>query len=190
MKRFLLLACLATALAAGTAFVVRPRPDEASAVSPSQVVGGYKLKLKGDGWVRGTSVPYRAERIAGNAVLTLTRASADPLDRKLKVEIRLDQAFTGGLLDLATPDPAFVGEGFVVGDSMTVIDTGGPTFVNVLTLQFLKDGGRMVGHWVSSYPAADPDSGPASAVGIDFTGRHFKARGAARDFTPSPRSAK
>ena len=95
---------------------------------------------------------------------------------KMKVEIRLDPSFAGGLVDLATPEPAFTGSGYVVGDSLAVIDTGAPTYVNAFTLTFLRDGEKVVGHWTSVFPATDPASGAASGLAIEFAGRRAKQR--------------
>jgi len=171
-RRLLLVSLAAAALAAGALLL---REHEAAAVAPSQIVGVYRIKLKGDGWLRGKSVPYRQERIFGNAVLVVARDSA--ANDKLTVEIRLDPSFAGGLVDLATPEPAFTGSGFVAGDSLAVIDTGAPTYVNAITLTFLKDGGKVAGHWMSAFPAAEPASGAASGLAIEFAGRRTKQRG-------------
>jgi hypothetical protein len=159
------------------AVAAMPAPD-ASAVARSRVVGAYRIRLKGDGWWRGTSSPYRVGRIAGGAMLVFTQA--DPDDGKLYAAIQLDPRLDDTLVDLATPDPAaFMGSGFVVGDSLTMLDTGsvltagGPSYVNALTIQFIKGGARLSGHWLTSYPATDPDSGPASAMGVTFTGRRL-----------------
>jgi hypothetical protein len=167
MKRLLLTAVAALAAAAGT--LALPQARDAAAVAPSQVVGLYKLRLKGEGWIRGSVEPYRSSRVGGSAMLTVTRPTADAT--KLHVEIRLAPQLDGGVLDLATPAVAFVGDGVVVGDSMAIIDTGAATYVNALTLTFVKDGERVVGHWVASYPATDAASGAASGVGVSFNGK-------------------
>lgn len=167
MKRLLLAAAAVVAIA--VAAIAWPSARDASAVAPSQLVGVYRLKLKGEGWIRGTTEPYRAERIGGQAMLLVTRDLAD--DTKLHVEIRLASQLDGGVLDLATPAVAFVGDGILVGDSMAVIDTGAATYVNALTLTFLRDGERVVGHWVASYPATDAAAGAASGAGVSFSGR-------------------
>lgn len=166
------LAALALLVVAAVAALVAHEAPDASAVAPSQVVGVYKLKLKGDGWLRGSSEPYRVERIGGNATLILSAGAAG----RLHAEIRLDPSFTGGLLDLATPATAFVGEGYMAGDSLALIDTGAPTYVNAMTLTFLKDGARVLGHWISAYPPAAADAGPGSAVGIEVSGRKLGKR--------------
>src|SRR5262245_17827508 len=167
MRRLLLTAVAALAAAAGT--LALPVSQDAAAVAPSQLVGIYRLKLKGDGWVRGTTEPYYASRVGGMALMTVTRNLAD--DTKLHVEIRLAQQLEGGVLDLATPAVAFVGDGILIGDSMAVIDVGAATYVNALTMTFVKDGERVVGHWVASYPATDAANGAASGVGVSFNGR-------------------
>ena len=118
--RRILLACL-TALATAVALAFSPA-SEVKAVPSAEIVGSYRLRMKGDGWMRGTSDPYRAEKIAGGATLLITRVVPD--DGRLHVEILLDPALDGSLLDLATPEPAFVGDAALVGDSLTVIDTG------------------------------------------------------------------
>ncbi len=166
------LAALALVVVATVAALLGRDAPEAAAVAPSQVLGVYKLKLKGDGWLRGSTAPYRVERVGGNANLLLSAGT----DGRLRVEIRLDPSFSGGLLDLATPATAFVGEGYMAGDSLTVIDTGAPTYVNAITLTFLKDGARLIGHWLSAYPPAAADAGPGSAVGIDVSGRKLGKR--------------
>ena len=165
---------LATVAAAAAAWVAVPRSETASAVAPSQVVGIYRIKLRGDAWWSAPLSSYAAERVNGGATLTFTSATSDAADPRLRVEIRLDSGLTDGTLDLVTPNPAFLGEGYVVGDSMTVIDSGGPTYVNALTIQFLKDGERVVGHWLSAYPSTGPNGGGTGAsggAGIDFNGR-------------------
>ena len=167
VKRLLLTAV--AALAAVGAALSLPAPREAAAVAPSQLVGVYKLRLKGEGWLRGTTEPYRAERVGGSALMTVARAVGD--DTKIHVEIRLAPQLDGGILDLATPAVAFVGDGILVGDSMAIIDTGAATYVNALTLTFLRDGERVTGHWVASYPATDAANGAASGVGVAFNGK-------------------
>jgi len=104
-------------------------------------------------------------------MLTVTRPLGD--DTKIHVEIWLAPELDGGILDLATPAVAFVGDGILVGDSMAIIDTGAATYVNALTLTFLKDGERVIGHWVASYPASDAASGAASGVGVSFNGKRL-----------------
>lgn len=181
MKRLLLTAIVALGAAAGA--LAWPVSQDAAAVAPSQLVGVYKLKLKGEGWIRGSIEPYRASRVGGAAALTVTRSLAD--DTKIHVEIRLAPELDGGILDLATPAVAFVGDGVLVGDSMAVIDTGAATYVNAMTLTFLKDGERVVGHWVASYPATDAANGAASGVGVSFTGRR-DGRGGKPSATDKP----
>jgi hypothetical protein len=173
MKRLALLLALAGAAAAAFAlFAVRQAP----------VVGTYKIKLKGDGWWRGTTTAYRPDRVGGTALLLLLRSVPD--DGKLKVVIQVDAA--GSLADIATPTPDFSGTGVLVGDSMTVIGSGTPTYVNGITLTFLKGGARVLGHWFASFPPSDAavDSSAAGGVGIDFTGRRLTKR----DQPPSPAS--
>jgi hypothetical protein len=164
---------VSTALAAAAAVVLANLRTDApvEAVAPSQIIAEYKLKIRGEGFLRGNQTPYSYQRLAGTAYLTFSSASGDPDDKRLRVEIRLDDTLQGGMVDLATPFEAFLGEGYLVGDSMTVIDTGGPTYVNVLALQFIKDGKALTGHWISSYPASSPDSGAASGIGLTFTGK-------------------
>jgi hypothetical protein len=173
MRRFALAALVALVTAASCFWVAPGR--EARAVAPSQIVGAYRIRMKGDGWLRGTSEAYRSERVLGFGTLVLSRNTPD--DGKLHVEIQLDDGLTGSLLDLATPEPAFVGDAAVVGDSLAIIDSGGPTYVNALTMTFFRGGGRIVGHWVSSFPAADSVLGAASGVGIDFVGRRVRGQG-------------
>lgn len=167
MRRLLLTSVAALAAAAGA--LALPQARDAAAVAPSQIVGLYKLRLKGEGWIRGSAEPYRSSRVGGTALLTVTRPSVDAT--KLHVEIRLAPQLDGGILDLATPAVAFVGDGVLVGDSMAIIDTGAATYVNALTLTFVKDGERVVGHWVASYPATDAAAGAASGVGVSFNGK-------------------
>jgi hypothetical protein len=183
MTRAILLTVLGFAAAVASGAAVST-PD-ASAVPQSSLIGAYRLKLKGDGWWRGTSSPYRVGRISGGAVLVFTKS--DPDDGMIHAAIQLDSKLTETLVDLATPDPAaFVGSGYVVGDSLTMLDTGstidraGTTYLNAMTILFLKDGAKLTGHWLTSFPAASPDAGPASAIGVDFTGKRlprFKSRG-------------
>ena len=170
-----LLAAVTVAAAAAVAVVaVRPAP-EAQAVAPAQVVGAYKLKLKGDGWWRGTTTAYGVDRVNGSALLILTRSVPD--DGQLKVVIQVETA--GGLVDVATPTPDFSGTGRIVGDSMTVVGSGTATYVNAITLTFLKGGARVLGHWMASFPPSDvaPDSSAAGGFGVDFTGRKLAKRG-------------
>lgn len=176
MVKRLLLSVIAAAAAALVLFAARSAPD-AQAVAPAQVVGVYKIKLKGDGWWRGTTTAYGAERVNGNALLVFARNQPD--DGKLKVSIQLDPALSGGLVDVATPTPDFLGTGMLVGDSMTVIGNGAATYVNAITFTFLKGGARIIGHWVAAFPPSDaaPDSSAAGAFGIDFAGRKLSKRG-------------
>jgi hypothetical protein len=173
MKRFLVLTLIAAA-AAGAVWLAVPHAQQARAVDATQVIGAYKLKLKGDGWLRGAQRPYVTERVSGLATLLLSRNVPD--DGKLHCEVRLSSKFTNGVLDLATPEPAFVGDGFIVGDSITLIDAGRPTYVNAMTLTFAKDGAKVAGHWLASFPATDAATSPASAVGVGVTGRRVALR--------------
>jgi hypothetical protein len=173
MKRLLLPLAAAAAAAAFAVVAVRQAPD-AQAVAATQVVGTYKIKLKGDGWWRGATTAYRPERVNGTALLLLARSVPD--DGKLKVVIQADA--TGSLVDIATPTPDFSGTGVLVGDSITVIGSGQPTYVNGITITFLKGGARVLGHWFASFPPSDAavDSSAAGGLGIDFTGRRLTKR--------------
>jgi hypothetical protein len=170
VRRTLLLTALLAAGGAAAWHFSRPAP-EARAVTVSQVIGTYKLKLKGDGWLRGTSTPYRQERFGGGAVLVLSRAQPD--DGRVHVEIRNAPELNGGLLDLATLEPDFSGDGRLVGDSsIAIVAAGSSTYVNTLTLTFQKDGAKCSGHWSVVWPA-DGDSGPAGAFDVSLTGRRL-----------------
>jgi hypothetical protein len=59
-----------------------------------------------------------------------------------------------------------------VEDELTLIDTGAPTYVNAITLQFQKEGSRLSGHWIAAYPAAEAGA-TASGAGVTFTGRRL-----------------
>jgi hypothetical protein len=172
-------------VAAATAVVAARHGSEAQAVAAAQVVGTYRIKLKGDGWWRGTTDPYKADRTNGTGLLVLSHDVPD--DGKLKVVIQVDAA--GSLVDVATPTPDFSGTGLVVGDSMTVIGSGAPTYVNAITLTFLKGGARLVGHWVASFPPSDaaPDTSAAGGFGADFTGRRLTRLG---NGGPAPAAAR
>jgi hypothetical protein len=172
MKR-LLLSLAAAALAAFALAAVRQAP-EAQAVAATQIVATYKIKLKGDGWWRGSATAYRPERVNGTGLLVLARSVPD--DGKVKVLIQADA--TGGLVDIATPTPDFSGSGVLVGDSLTVIGSGTATYVNAITLTFLKGGSRVLGHWFASFPPSDvaADSSDAGGVGMTFTGRRLNKR--------------
>jgi len=183
MKRALLL--FAVGFAAAVCALGREASKDASAVTPENVIAAYRLKLKGDGWWRGASSAYRVGRVNGGAVLVLTKS--DPDDGKIHAAIELDAKLAGTLLDLATPNPAaFVGAGFLVGDSLTLVDAGstvdaaGPTFVSALNLQFQKAGAKLTGHWLTSYPPSSSDSGAGSGIGVEITGKRLqrKLRGA------------
>jgi hypothetical protein len=182
MKR-LLLTTVAALAAAAFSFAL-PQARDAAAVAPSQIVGLYKLRLKGEGWIRGTTEAYRSSRVGGPAMLTVTRPAVDAT--KMHVEIRLAPQLDGGILDLATPAVAFVGDGVLVGDSMAIIDTGAATYVNALTLTFQKDGDKLVGHWVASYPATDAAAGAASGMGVSFTGKRVGRDGKGNDDVDTP----
>jgi hypothetical protein len=170
------LLCL-LALAAVVACLGLRHGPAADAVAPAQVVGVYSVKLKGDGWLRAKAGSHRSERITGSAVLTMVRVDpSSSSDGRIRVEIRLAPAMANGVADLATPEPAFVGEGYVVGDSLTAVDTGLPTYVNALTMSFTKFGARVQGHWFASFPATSTDQGPASAIAVEFSGRRTPAR--------------
>ena len=172
MRQFLLRTALGLAVAAAAAAWLGPY--DAGAVVPAQVTGAYRLKMKGDGWIRTKTAPYRMERLSGNAALLLARDTTDAA--KVKVEIRLDPTLDNGLIDLATGEPAFTGSGYIVGDSLAIIDTATPTFSNALTLTFLKDGGKIAGNWMAVFPATDPASSAASAFAIEFEGKKLVLR--------------
>jgi hypothetical protein len=184
MTKRLLVALGVAAAAAFALLAVRPAP-QAEAVAAPQVVGAYRIKLKGDGWWRGTTTPYAVDRVNGNALLLLARNVPD--DGKLKVVINVDTQ--GGLVDVATPTPDFTGTGTLVGDSMTAIGSGTATYVNAITLTFQKGGTRILGHWIAAFPPSDaaPDASAAGGFGADFTGRKLNKRGGPAAAIPATR---
>ena len=176
MRSAALALALGVALGAAAVVVSTHAAPEAGAVAPADVVGVWRVKLSGDGWLRTNAGDRQREAIRGPAYLALSLVNPEANDRRLRVEVRLPPTMEGSLLDAATPEPAFLAEGYLVGDSMAVIDSGQPNFVNTLTLRFLKDGARVAGWWVAAFPPTSADSGAASAVGLAFAGRRLPTR--------------
>lgn len=158
MKRLLLSLTLAAAALACAWFAVPSR--DADAVAAADVQGVYLLKLKGDGWVKGPSVNggrFRASGLRGQAYLLVGLVNADDNDGQVTVEVRLAQTLEGSVLDQATGSPDFVGRGYLVGDTLAVIDSGASIFVNALTLRFTKGGRVVAGNWMVAKPATALD---------------------------------
>ncbi len=170
MARWLAATLVVAALGVSAAFVVSP--ETADAVDTTRVLGRYRLKLKGDGFDReAASLSYRNKKLRGNATLTLVRPESAVSAREVIVRIVLDRRLDGSVLDRATPDPAFLGKGLLIEDSLTVIGTGSANFVNAVTLRFKNKGRKLSGWWLASFPAAAVDGGFAGGVGVQIAGR-------------------
>ncbi len=177
--RRLLVAAATAALVGVVGVALLPVPD-AAAVGSADAVGAWLIALRGDGFDRNaTSGSYSQETVRGRAVLNVGRATGDGDPRRLRVEVVLERALAGSLIDRATPSVALAGEGVLVGDSLTVIGAGQANFVNALTLRFSRGGKRVDGWWLASFPGSSVDSGFVGGFGTTFKGKRVKASAAA-----------
>ncbi len=149
----------------------------AEAVGSADVIGIYRLKLKGGGFDReAITNRYRAGSLRGTATLEISRPAEAVDPRVLQIAILLDGNLIGSTLARATPTPALTGVGILVEDSLTVIGTGRSDFVNAVTLRFERGGKRLVGTWLTAFPASDADDGFAAGVGVTFKGKRLKQK--------------
>lgn len=180
--RRLLICGLAAGVAAvaivGASSVVPVAAPPVSAASAAPVLGRYTVKLKGDGWaarrIAGSSLPsgirYESARVSGSAQIDISPRDAQVNDGLVTVRILLDANAAAGLLGPATPgSPAFEATAAVIGDSISLIDSGQPGYVNTLTLRF--DGGkRVTGTWTANFPALEQNLATQSfATGVTAT---------------------
>ncbi len=173
MRRLLLSLAIA-ALVACAGFVAAPEP-EAQAIGAGDVVGVFRLKLKGSGFDRNADNGRVDQRnVRGNATLVISRANAAADPRLVRVEIRLDKNLNSSVIARATPTPALGGIGILVEDSLTVIGAGQANFVNAVTLRFAKQGRRVEGWWLGSFPGTDVDAGFVAGFGASFKGKRLR----------------
>ena len=179
MRRLAILLVVAVA----TAFVgmmALPDPPPAEALVPAQVVGRYRLKLKGLGALRADAA-YDEGKIRENAELVLTHSEGDANSALVDVEIHLVGARRNSLLERGTPEaPQFRASGMLVGNTLSLIDTGSAGFVNVLTLQFLRNGKKVAGGWITALPATAADRGPMVSLHVAVSGKRVKTKLAKR----------
>lgn len=174
MRTALLL--LVIVLVAAAALLTPTGTPSAEALVPSEVVGEYRLKLKGEGGLR-SDTDYDEAKVREKALLVLSHADDDPGSDELDVEIRLVSPRKNSLLERGTPEsPQFRARGVLVGNSMALIDTGTSGFANVLTLRFLKGGKKVAGGWISALPADASDRGPLVALHVNISGKRLKTR--------------
>ena len=183
MRRFLV-AALASAAVVGAAAVV-PVLDapEAAALNAGQVLGRYAVKLKGDGFggrrtgakPAAAGVDVTTEHILGGAQIEIAARDAAVNDGLVTVRIVLDADAAKGLLGAATPGaPAFEGTAAMIGDSIAVIDSGQPNYVNALVLRFDRQAKKVQGTWMAVFPSAEPGLETqrfAAGVTVAVTGR-------------------
>ena len=170
-----LLAVVVVAAVGATAGLVATPPPPAAAVGAGDIVGEYVVRLRGDGFDRSaTSGRVDEGAVRGRAVVTVTRAAQDGDPRDVLVRVTLESALTGSLLDRATPTPALQGRGILVGDSLTVIGAGQANFVNAVTMRFQKNGRKVEGWWLASFPGSTVDDGFVAGVGLSFRGKRLR----------------
>ncbi len=167
--RYPLLFALGFAAVAATHFVRPPQPAEALAAS--EVVGIYQLRLRGDGWSRRADTSqYKRGRVRGAAEMRILRTNDTVNDGSFDVEIRLQGRLKDSLFSVVTPSPAFQGTGVLVGDTLAVIATGAPNFINAVNLRFVRRGRRVIGFWMTNFPAGTERLAFAGAAGVTFVG--------------------
>ena len=151
-----------------------PQP-EAAAIGAGDAIGEYVVRLRGDAFERNESSGRVSEgTIRGRAVVRVTRTTADGDPHDLTVEVALESALRGGLLDRATPTPTLRGRGVLVGDSLTAISVGQTNFVNAMTLHFVKNGKKIDGMWIASFPGSDARNGFVAGAGVSFKGKRLR----------------
>ena len=181
LGRHLLAALLGALLACGW-HALAPVPV-ASAVGPGAILATYRLRLKGDGFFReGVSGAIRQSGVKGTATMTIALAEGPGDPRVLDVAIVLDQRLDATPIGKSTPSPnALKGRGILVRDSLTLIGAGQPNFVNAATLRFTKNGKRVAGWWLTSFPGSDADRGFISGAGVVLRGKRLRTKGDGTD---------
>ena len=171
-----LLACAVLAALAG----VFSSSTKAYSLSPADVQGVYILKLSGDAWVRSrangdTPPEASAESVRGTAFLILSAAS-QANDGVLHAEIRLEQRREGSVLDRITASPDFEATGVILGDRLSLIDTGHSVFVNALNLRFDRRGKRVRGGWLVAWPASSDGAAFSAGANVVVKGKRWVPR--------------
>lgn len=146
---------------------VEPAQSVAHAVATGQVIGTWQLKLTGDAWVR--SGEYRSEKLRIEGLLVLRNHPSDTNTGLVDVEVMLDIP-KDGVLAPALSNPVFQGTARIVGDSMAVIATGVPNYVNALNVQFDPTGRKLAGMWMNVFPSSETSpQADGFATGVSFT---------------------
>lgn len=179
LRPLVLAAALCALLLAGAALVFVPGSRPVSALSTADVTGVYVLRLTGDAWARvdatGDNPKGSAQRVKGGAFLILT-SDSERNDGVVKVELRLDRKLEGSVLDRVTGSPDFVAEGVIIGDRLTLIDSGSSIFVSAMDVRFEREGRKIAGSWLVSWPAAAADATFVGGARIDLKGKRFVPR--------------
>jgi hypothetical protein len=184
VKRRLALAVVGAALGAALATSVAA-PAAVEAVPSGDVVGRYRIVLKGEGFgarpsPKDDGVKVVAGKVSGGGTLEVEARDADVNDGIVTVRITLDPATAQTLLGPAVGNPPFTATAALVGDSIALIDAGQPNYVNAVVLRFHNGGRKVSGSWMAAFPAQAADLGEqgfATGVTVLLTGRRIARDG-------------
>lgn len=175
------LATLAAAVVAGAiaASLVPVSAPEAAALTASDVVGVWKLRLGGDGWQRSAGETDES-RVRGTAQLIVESTDVDRNTGVVQLQVVLDPETEVTLLGKAVPPkgtaPAFLAKAAVIGNSVSAIYTGRADYVNAMNLRFDPDGKHVTGSWFLAFPAADASDSAAFATGMTLSVKGKRVR--------------
>jgi len=186
--RFAALSAAVALLGAGAAFLLPGSVPDAEALTASDLVGIWKLTLRGDGWQRADG-GVRESRVKGAALLVVEHADPDRNTGRVNIEITLDADATESLLGDAVPPagtaPAFKATAAVIGNSISAIYAGQPDYVNALNLRFEADGKHAGGAWFLAFPATDAADTATFATGLVVNVRGKRVR-SGKPVVPKP----
>ena len=189
--RFLVVAALAAAAGAAVCTAVvdfgAASLPQAEALTAGDLVGAYVVKFKGDGWASrssakaGAPTGYQNARIAGTGRIEIVARDASVNDDLVTVRVLLDAPTKAGMLGAATSGtPALEATAAVVGNSISLVGSGQPNYVNAMVLRFDGAGRKVNGNWMAVFPALAADPKFATGVSVTVTGKRSLRDGPGR----------
>lgn len=179
-RRPLLVLAVSAACGAAALGLLPGAAPRADALTASDVVGTWKLKLSGEGW-QSDAGAYELGRPRGAAFLVVRHADSGANTGLLELEIVLDGVAQDSLVGAAVPPkgsaPAFRAKARIVENTISAIYVGQPDYVNALNLRFESDARKVAGTWFLAFPAVDAPDAQKFATGIDVAMRGKRVRG-------------
>lgn len=192
MRPFVAAAC-AAALGAAVCTVAldgaMPGAPQAEALTTGDVVGVYNVKFKGDGWAArvpsqsalrkaGAADGIESGRFTGGGRIEIAARDVSVNDGIVTVRVLLDKATQSSLLGGATSgSPAFEATAAVIGNSISLISSGQPNYVNAMVLRFDAARRKVNGNWMAVFPATETSLATqkfATGVSVTVAGRRTR----------------